>query len=180
MKLDIGCGQNKQRGFFGIDFEEESEADFIHDLNIYPYPFEDSSVDEIYCRHTIEHIIDPLKFLEEIWRISRDNAKIIIIFPHFTRQGNFIGHVSHIPSFLFRESYNYNFKYSNMKFDTISTKFNWRIINSTETFFKFLFAVLNIYANVLINLHTRFIDLSPIPFWVGGIEEVKIEALVIK
>ena len=46
--LDLGCGNNKRLGAIGIDFNDLDAVDIIHDLNVFPYPLEDSSFDEIY------------------------------------------------------------------------------------------------------------------------------------
>jgi len=56
IKLNLACGDKKKEGFIGIDITETDSTDIIHDLNVYPWPFEDNSVDEIYCSHYIEHI----------------------------------------------------------------------------------------------------------------------------
>ena len=39
--LDLGCGNKKRDGTIGVDFNSRTKADIIHDLNIFPYPFED-------------------------------------------------------------------------------------------------------------------------------------------
>lgn len=56
MKLDIACGANKKEGFTGIDIADVPSVDIVHDLNVYPWPIEDESVEEIWCSHYIEHI----------------------------------------------------------------------------------------------------------------------------
>ena len=38
--LDLGCGKRKQKDAIGVDMSEDSDADVIHDLNKFPYPFE--------------------------------------------------------------------------------------------------------------------------------------------
>jgi len=56
-KLDLACGNNKKGAdWIGVDVSKTSSVDIVHDLNIYPWPFEDNSIDEIYCSHYIEHI----------------------------------------------------------------------------------------------------------------------------
>lgn len=55
-KIDLACGDNKKDGFFGIDKVEIPGVDLVHDLNVYPWPIEDESVDEINCSHFVEHI----------------------------------------------------------------------------------------------------------------------------
>jgi len=45
--LDLGCGNKKIQGAIGIDINPLSDADVIHDLNVLPYPFNDSRVEII-------------------------------------------------------------------------------------------------------------------------------------
>ena len=45
--LDLGCGKKKRPGSVGVDINPNSDADIIHDLNVFPYPFENSSFE--YC-----------------------------------------------------------------------------------------------------------------------------------
>lgn len=85
MKLDIACGQRKQKGFKGVDIIPGPEVDFVWDLEKFPWePFEDNSVDEIYISHYLEHTKDLLKFMDEIWRIADDGAKITIVSPYYS------------------------------------------------------------------------------------------------
>ena len=46
MKLNLGCGKNIKEGYINIDKVKEG-ADIIHDLEVYPYPFEDNKFDQI-------------------------------------------------------------------------------------------------------------------------------------
>jgi SAM-dependent methyltransferase len=82
-RLDLGCGTTKKDGFIGVDTLELPGVDIIHDLNIYPYPFEDDSVDEILMDNVLEHIPNPLKVVEELYRICKNGAKVIIGVPYF-------------------------------------------------------------------------------------------------
>ncbi len=84
--LDVGCGNNKTPGAIGIDANPDTQADVIHDLNRYPYPFPASEFDLIYCRHIIEHLDDVVAFIEELYRIAVPNATIHIVTPHFTNR----------------------------------------------------------------------------------------------
>jgi len=81
--LDLGCGNRKMKGAVGIDINPDTEADVIHDLNQYPYPFEDSTFDEIYADNVIEHLDNVLKVMEELHRISKPGGNIIIKVPYF-------------------------------------------------------------------------------------------------
>lgn len=55
-KIDLACGNNKKEGYFGVDIVNVPGVDLVHDLNVYPYPFEDNSVEKINCSHYMEHI----------------------------------------------------------------------------------------------------------------------------
>lgn len=81
--LDLGCGKKKQKGAMGIDINPDTDADIIHDLNKFPYPFEDSTFDFIYADNVIEHLDNVVKVLEELYRITKGGATIKIIVPFF-------------------------------------------------------------------------------------------------
>lgn len=82
--LDLGCGMSKEPGAVGIDRSPDSLADVVHDLDVLPYPFPDSSFDRIVCRDVLEHLTDPLAVMREIHRIGRPGALIEIRTPHFS------------------------------------------------------------------------------------------------
>ena len=85
MKLDIACGENRQKGFQGVDIVPGKGVDFVWDLEQYPWkPFQDGSCDEIYVGHYVEYAKDLVKFMDEVWRISEDGAKVTIVAPYYT------------------------------------------------------------------------------------------------
>ncbi len=83
MKLDIGCGSSKKEGFLGVDILQLSGVDVVHNLNSFPYPFEDNTVDEIWMDQVLEHLNDPVRVVEELYRVCRPNASITIGVPYF-------------------------------------------------------------------------------------------------
>ena len=81
MKLELGGGDfSHGEGFLNMDLNPV--ADIIHDLEKFPYPFENDSVDELYSSHCIEHLEDPIQVLREIARICKLGAKVEIRVPH--------------------------------------------------------------------------------------------------
>ncbi len=82
-KLDIGCGKSKKSGYIGIDILDFPCVDVIHDLNKYPYPFKDNQIDEVWMDQVLEHLENPIKVVEEIYRICKKGAKVIIGVPYF-------------------------------------------------------------------------------------------------
>ena len=57
MKLDLGCGVFPKEGFEGVDFFSPTAR---HKVNLckFPWPWEDSSIDELYSADFLEHIPD--------------------------------------------------------------------------------------------------------------------------
>jgi predicted SAM-dependent methyltransferase len=95
VKVDLACGDNKREGFIGVDFVETSSTDVVFDLQTYPWPFEDNSVDEINCSHYVEHIphniMNPndrrdgwIQFMDEVYRILKPGGKATITTPYYT------------------------------------------------------------------------------------------------
>ena len=82
--LDIGCGKNKTRDSIGIDFCDNADADAKHDLNIFPYPFKDNEFDKIIMKNVIEHLDNVVHVMEEVHRIGKSGAEVIITTPHFS------------------------------------------------------------------------------------------------
>ncbi len=79
-KLNIGSGIDRVIGFLNVDIDESTKPDIVRDIEK-GLPFEDNSVDEIKCAHTLEHIND-LKFvITEFYRICKNDAIITIIVP---------------------------------------------------------------------------------------------------
>ena len=84
-RLDLACGNNKLNGYLGVDITlVGTEADVCWDLEKHPWPFEDDSIDEIFCRHYIEHTSDLIMFMNEVYRILRVGGKATFIAPYYT------------------------------------------------------------------------------------------------
>ncbi len=82
--LDIGCGNRKIPGAVGLDKNPDSQADVIHDLDDFPYPFGDNSFDRIYGIDVLEHVTDVIRTLEEIHRLGKPGALVLLRVPHFS------------------------------------------------------------------------------------------------
>lgn len=83
LKLDVGCGDNKLDGYFGVDMEPLNGVDLVLDLEKEPLPFGDESVDEIYCSHFLEHVNNPIAIMREFHRVLKVNGLLTIIVPHY-------------------------------------------------------------------------------------------------
>jgi hypothetical protein len=81
---DLGCGRNKFPGATGIDYAGNSHADIQHDLDRYPYPVKESSFEVVLLRNVVEHVGNVVGLMEEVHRIGRDGADVVITTPHFS------------------------------------------------------------------------------------------------
>jgi predicted SAM-dependent methyltransferase len=79
LRIDFACGQNKREGFTGVDIWDG--ADIVHDLTKFPWPFDDSTVTEAHCSHYVEHTPDLIAFMNELHRVLKKDAQVMIIHP---------------------------------------------------------------------------------------------------
>lgn len=87
MKLNLGCGRDIKEGWVNVDYVAHAGVDKVVNLNILPYDFQDSSVDEIHCSHVLEHLNEPIEVMKELARIVKMGGKVTIIVPHYTSPG---------------------------------------------------------------------------------------------
>ena len=99
MKLNMGCGHNKLRDFINVDSSPYFEPDVVHNLERAPWPWPDSSADEVMFIHSLEHMGQSagvfLGIMMELYRICKDGAKVTIHVPH-PRHEHFIGDPTHV------------------------------------------------------------------------------------
>lgn len=81
--LDVGCGPSKQMGAIGIDMFALPNVDVVHNLDVYPWPFSDDSFDRIICRHSLSHLGDFVRAMEELHRICKPGGIVEIQAPHY-------------------------------------------------------------------------------------------------
>jgi hypothetical protein len=86
VNLDLGCGDNKREGFYGIDIAKTAACDYQFDLTKTPWPIDDEVVDSIHCSHFFEHLdgAERIAFMHECYRILKDGKQMVIIVPHWS------------------------------------------------------------------------------------------------
>ena len=82
LKINLGCGLQYLPGYVNCDCLEHVRADKHFDLNLFPYPFEASSADEIFMDNVLEHLDDIPKVMAELHRVLRPGGKLQIIVPY--------------------------------------------------------------------------------------------------
>jgi SAM-dependent methyltransferase len=80
---NLGCGKQNFSGTIGVDKLNSPHIAISHDLDKYPWPIEDSSADAVLAFHFMEHVGDLFKAFNEIYRISKNGARVLIEVPHF-------------------------------------------------------------------------------------------------
>ena len=82
-----------------VDSSEHCAPDILHDLEDFPWPWADSSVDEIVMRHVLEHLGATTEtyfgVLRELYRVCRHDARITIVVPH-PRHDDFLHDATHV------------------------------------------------------------------------------------
>lgn len=89
IRLDVGCGGNKNKGFVGMDKRPLECVDIVHDLEVFPYPLDDESCLMIVASHIVEHIKPwlMLDFMNELWRIMKPDGQLAISMPYGVSYG---------------------------------------------------------------------------------------------
>jgi hypothetical protein len=97
LKLNLGCGQRRMEGFLNVD--KFGEPDLCFDLETFPWPWEDSSVDTIVLNHVLEHLGQSpdvyFGIMKELYRICQPEALLHINVPH-PRHDDFITDPTHV------------------------------------------------------------------------------------
>ncbi|OGF69636.1 methyltransferase type 11 [Candidatus Giovannonibacteria bacterium RIFCSPLOWO2_02_FULL_45_14] len=184
-KLNIGCGEFKKNDYINMDWDPRVAPDVVHDLNKFPYPFSDNEFDRIEADHVLEHLEDPLRAMQELHRISENNAIIFIRVPHFSRG---FTHPEHKRGFdvTFPYYFNPSFKggYRGYEFTVKKIKLSWfaQFYLKKTVLSKFAYYMARGIGIILDGLA----NLSPVIcariwcFWVGGFEEISFEFMVKK
>ena len=115
--LDVGSGRAEvSRGFqeaglsvtcldhspAGQQFAALAELDFIqHDVSSRePLPFESNSYDIIFCKSLIEHLAEPLPFLQDCHRVLNHGGRLIVLTPDWQANHKiFFDDVTHVKPF---------------------------------------------------------------------------------
>ena len=88
--LHIGPGLAKIENTISIDINPATSPDIVWDLNKTPWPIKNDTYDAIIAMNVMEHLNDISKTMDELHRISKPNAIINILVPHFSAAAAFV------------------------------------------------------------------------------------------
>lgn len=181
-KLNMGCGAAKKKGYINLDFRGQVEPDVVHDLNVFPYPFEDHSFDMIEAFHVIEHLDRAFVVMKELHRILKPEGLLHIKVPHFSRG---LSHAEHKSGFdvIFPWYFDNSFErggYYGVDFSLRKMELHWMAFFHLMPYIgigKIMIFVLRL-VNSVINFSAKLSPRFCARVWcylVGGFEEIEFE-----
>lgn len=91
-RLNFGCGTDYREGWVNLDVARLPKVDVVHDINQFPYPFEDNEFDYILARHALEHVPHHIAgygkdgfilVMEEFHRILKPGGTLEAVSPYY-------------------------------------------------------------------------------------------------
>ena len=64
--INLGCGNKKLAEEIGVDIIDGPLVDVVTDLNQYPLPFDDNSVDIVRSSHCFEHLDNIVTLMDDL------------------------------------------------------------------------------------------------------------------
>jgi SAM-dependent methyltransferase len=180
MKINFGSGERAMQGFINVDWQAGPTTDVVHDLNVFPYPWPDNSVEDIEMSHCLEHLDKPFAVMKELHRIMAPGGRLHIQVPHFSRG---FTHAEHEHGFdvTFPTYFNPRFKtsgYYGFEFLCEKVALHWEAFFHLMPYMGYGSVAIGI-TRVLDAIISFFANLSPAfcsriwCFWVGGFNEIE-------
>jgi len=89
-KLNLGAGNDIKEGYINHDISQLPSIDIVHNLNIYPWPWEDDYFDEILVLDVLEHLDDFVKAMDELYRVLKAGGSVTIRVPYWNHSCAYI------------------------------------------------------------------------------------------
>jgi len=82
MKINVASGFDYKEGYINIDCDPRIKCDIVRNIER-GLPFSDNIADEVYTKHTLEHISpDLIHFVMfEFWRVLKNKGRLKVIVP---------------------------------------------------------------------------------------------------
>ena len=125
-QLNLGCGFDYKSNFLNVDSDDQTNADQIFDLEVFPWPLPSNHFTTIELSHVLEHLSRTEDVLREIHRICEPGGIVEIRVPHssrgFTHWDHKRGFDVSFPLY-FRENMSGGFR--NLEFEHLQTRLTW-------------------------------------------------------
>jgi ubiquinone/menaquinone biosynthesis C-methylase UbiE len=93
MRLNLGACDRQFPGFLSVDICPP--ADIVADLS-QPWPWPDSSVEEVRAHDVFEHLPNRIHTMNELHRVLKPGARAIVEVPSATKGAGFVQDPTHI------------------------------------------------------------------------------------
>ena len=100
--LNLGCGKNIRLDCINVDIL----GPVVVDLGVFPWPWQDNSIDGIYASHILEHFQDQEKFISECHRILKPGGFLRLNLPHASSVAS-VGCMGHYRTYSYSSIYDY-------------------------------------------------------------------------
>ncbi len=156
-KINIGAGRKVLKGWDNLDNHRKFGANIIADLEK-PLKIKSETYDYVLFENTLEHMKDPLKVMEEIFRITKVGGKIDVVVPYGRETWDSIDHkkeywVTTLITLIDSGDFD-----SDIKGKVIKIKF---LTNRTNLYMKMKIALFNF----LIKIHPKMVDYTPFHYF---------------
>jgi predicted SAM-dependent methyltransferase len=82
--LDLGCGRKKRSDHIGIDVLPLPDVDLVGPLHEVLSLFPDNSVDTVYSKSVLEHVVEFEEVMRELMRVMKPGATAWMYVPHWS------------------------------------------------------------------------------------------------
>lgn len=131
-KIDLGCGNDKSEGWFGVDIVDTDDCDMVLDLDQSQWGLPENYFAEARANDVFEHLRNPVQFMENLHDILKDGGMVYISSPHFSSLNwtdpthkRMVGYQT---MFYFTDNHKFGF-YSDARFEVVQSKINFKYKN---------------------------------------------------
>lgn len=79
IKLNLGAGNKILEGYVNHDLKKHrKEIDVFFDLNLPDWPLQNDGFDRIFAFDVIEHVKDPVNFMDNCWKLLQYNGILYV------------------------------------------------------------------------------------------------------
>lgn len=179
MLLNLGSGNHILPDCINVDITNYPGVNQVVDLSVFPWGWEDNSIDGIFANHIIEHLPDPKPFILECHRILKKGGFLRIKVPHSSNISA-VGCLGHYRTYSYDTLNDYLgrdfYMFGTQKFRTVEQKLLWwyeleDCQQELPLWIAVIIRIVNPIINFLIRLSPRIFE-NVWCYWIGGAREV--------
>jgi SAM-dependent methyltransferase len=83
IRINLGAGSRPEEGWVNHDVIALPGIDITHDLDVFPWPWDDATAEQVRAYDVFEHVWHPLPFMRECWRVLQPGGLLDIHTVHY-------------------------------------------------------------------------------------------------